>query len=219
MKIKGAIFDFDGTLFDSMKIWDTAGEKYLETLGIRIDYNLHDITKDLSMKQTACYLKDKFSLDLSHEDIISGVNTIVEKFYLYEALPKNGVVSFLERLKKEGASMCVATVTEHRLIKAALDRFDMTRFFDDIVTCEEVGHGKDEPMIYEEAMRRLKTGYDDTMVFEDALYAIRTAHNAGFTTTGIFDQSEKMQNELKMHCDYFINDYRHTEVFWNSVLS
>lgn len=217
MKIKGAIFDFDGTLFDSMGIWSTAGEKYLESLGIKAKPGLHEITRNLSMKQTADFLCGEYGIKLSCDDIISGINKTVESFYKKEALPKKGVVQFLEHGKSLGVSMCIATVTERYLIEAALERFGMRHLFEAILTCEEVGAGKNEAKIYQKGMECLGTAYDSTIVFEDALYAIRTAKNAGFKTVSVFDESEKEQNEIKKYGDYFIKDYSDTKYFWESL--
>lgn len=217
MKIKGAIFDFDGTLFDSMSIWETAGERYLESLGIKAEPHLHEKIKDMSMGQSAEYLKEKYNLDFSCEEIVVGFNKIVEDFYLTIALPKKGVVELLEKLKSLGIIMCVATVTERRLIEAALERCGMRHFFKKVLTCGDVGHGKDKPFIYRKAMGCIGSEHDTTVVFEDALYAMRTAKDDGFTTVGVYDKSEMAQSELKKFCDFFIEDYFRIDDFLSFI--
>ena len=57
--LKGAIFDLDGTLFDSMFIWDTAGEVYLRSIGIEPQEDLQKALKPMSLLQSAIYIRDK----------------------------------------------------------------------------------------------------------------------------------------------------------------
>lgn len=62
MRIKGAIFDFDGTLFDSMYIWDTAGETYLASIGVTPRPGVNEAVCALSLSQTASYLRASMTL-------------------------------------------------------------------------------------------------------------------------------------------------------------
>lgn len=81
MKIKGAIFDFDGTLFDSMSIWDTAGNDYLRSVGREPKEDLRQKLKPLSLYQSAVYIKNEYFLDISVDEIMNGINKTVEDFY------------------------------------------------------------------------------------------------------------------------------------------
>ena len=65
MSIKGIIFDFDGTLFDSMSIWETAGADYLSSLGYTAEEGLSEKLKAWSMMQSAEYLKEQYELPMS----------------------------------------------------------------------------------------------------------------------------------------------------------
>lgn len=60
--IQGAIFDADGTLLDSMGMWDTVGERYLISQGVRPPAGLRETLFPLSLAQCAVYLKDRFAL-------------------------------------------------------------------------------------------------------------------------------------------------------------
>ena len=152
MKIKCAIFDFDGTLFDSMFIWDSIGEIYLRSLGKEPKPSMREDVRPLSLYQSACYLKREYDLSLSAEELMAGVNRLIEHFYIHEVLPKPGVVDFLGRMKKADIPMCIATASDRRQIEAALCRCGADRYFEAVFTCGEVGHGKDEPVIFREAM-------------------------------------------------------------------
>ncbi len=211
MKIKCAIFDFDGTLFDSMFVWERAGEMYLRSIGANPKPNLNEEIKTLSLYQTACYFKKEYRLTCSPEEIMDDINKIVEHFYFNDVLPKAGVVEFVERIRKLGVRTCIATATDRYQIEAALKRCSMEHCFDAIFTCGEVGHGKDEPVIFQKAMHFFGADRTTTIVFEDAVHAAKTAKADGFTVAAVYDGSENCQEELRKTADFYLTDFEHTE--------
>ena len=77
--MKGAIFDFDGTLVDSMFIWDTFGEDYLRTLGKEPKENLTETFKTFTLEQAAEYYREHYDVTLSvGEKVITGKYTGTE---------------------------------------------------------------------------------------------------------------------------------------------
>lgn len=82
--IKSAIFDVDGTLLDSMKIWDNAGERYLSSVGKTAENGLSEKLCDMSLTEGAEYMKKQYALSFSTDEIVSGVLKIIEDFYFYE---------------------------------------------------------------------------------------------------------------------------------------
>ncbi len=80
-----------------------------------------------------------------------------------------------------------------------------------IFTCTEVGHGKDEPDIYEAGRRAMGTEKSETAVFEDAYYAVKTAKNAGFFVAGVYDRYEKQTEEIKKFADAYIENFSDLE--------
>ena len=86
--------------------------------------------------------------------------------------------------------MCVASSTAQELMSACLSRLRVADRFVFLLSCEEVGAGKNRPDVYLESARRLGAQPQEIAVFEDALYAARTAKEAGFYTVAVFDDSE-----------------------------
>lgn len=215
--IRGAIFDFDGTLFDSMFIWDTAGEVYLRSVGKGPEEGLQKVLKPMSLYQSAGYIKGHYNIPLSVEEIMDSINRTVEDFYFYTVQPKEGVITLLERLKENGVKMCIATATDRYQVDAALRRCGMEGFFSDIFTCTDVGCGKDEPVIFQKALKHLQTSRMDTIVFEDACHALRTAKMDGFITVAVYDSHEEEQEELHALADFVLNDYLNIDPFWDFV--
>ena len=215
--IQGIIFDFDGTLFDSMFIWDTAGEVYLRSIGKEPEDDLQKILKPMSLLQSAEYIREKYHIPISVEEIMDGVNRTVEGFYFHTVEPKPGVIDFLEELHRRNIKMCIATATDRYQVEAALKRCGMDRFFDAIFTCTEVGHGKDEPIIFRRAMEHFGADRRNTVVFEDAIHAVQTAKADGFTVAAVFDTSEQHQAEIQEFAECYIPDFEHTEDFWRLI--
>ena len=211
--LKGAIFDFDGTLFDSMFVWETAGEAYLSSLGIQPKECLQNSLKSMSLTQSAIYIAEKYNLKLDIQEIMAGINKTVENFYFHTVQPKQGVIEFLEFLKNMNVKMCIATATDRYQVEAALKRCDMDTFFSEIFTCTEVGFGKDEPIIFQKAMEDLNTSKEDTVIFEDAYYAVNTAKGNGFLTVAVYDSSEHRQSEIRTLADCYLEDFTQVDKF------
>ena len=206
MKISGAIFDVDGTLLDSMSIWDTIGADYLRSIGYIPRQNLNEIFKNMSLLQAAEYYRNEYGVTLRVEEIMSGVNAMLEQFYQYEAPLKPGAAELLARLRQNRVKLCIATATDRYLVEAALARCGVLSYFGEIFTCNGVGHGKDEPHIFEAALRFLGTERAETVVFDDALYAIRTAKEAGFPIAAVYDTHEKSQTEVRALSDFYLEN-------------
>ncbi len=206
MKLQGAIFDVDGTLLDSMSIWDTIGSDYLRSIGYEPRERLNEVFKNMSLLQAAEYYRREYGVTRSVQQITDGVNAMLERFYRYEAPLKPGAAELLARLGQAGVRLCIATATDRYLVEAALARCGALAWFDKIFTCGEVGRGKDEPMIFEAALDFLGTQKSQTVVFDDALYAVRTAKRAGFPVAAVHDVHEPAQAELRALADVYLED-------------
>ena len=217
--LKGLIFDFDGTLFDSMFIWDTAGEVYLRSIGKEPEADLQKTLKPMSLLQSAQCIREKYDIPLSVEEIMDGVNRTVEDFYFYTVEPKPGVIDFLEELHRRNIKMCIATATDRYQVEAALQRCKMRHFFSEIFTCTEVGSGKDRPEIFRKAMEYLQTDRTTTAVVEDAYHAAFTAKQDSFMVVGVYDSYESRQQELMSLVDVFLSDYFGLTNFWRFATS
>ena len=205
--IKGAIFDFDGTLVDSMFIWDTIGETYLRSLGKEPRENLTETFKTFTLEQSAEYYREHYGVPLSVREIVRDVNATVAEIYRTKVKCKDGIGVFLKKLHAEGVKMCVATVTDKPIVEDALKRLGILSYFEEIFTCAEVGCNKETPHIYRAALAYLGTKKEETVVFEDAFHALMTAKNDGFPVAAVRDTHENKQALMRANADYYISDY------------
>ena len=205
--IRGAIFDVDGTLLDSLSIWDTVAEDYLRSLGIEPRENLAETFKTFSLEQSAEYCRSVYGVKQSVKEIMDGIDAMMETFYRQTAPLKPGAAEFLRALAQNGVKMAVATATDRHLIEAALMRCGVCAYFLDMFTCTSVGKSKNEPDIYRAAREALGTKKEDTWVFEDAYHAAKTAADDGFPVAALFDASEDEQDALKKTAKLYLRSF------------
>ena len=205
--IKGAIFDLDGTILDSMFIWDKIGEEYLKSFGIKPKENLAEVFKTFTLKDSAEYYRKHYGMTLSEEEIIDGINNTVAKLYRTDVTLKPGIKQFLQRLSGMGTKMCIATVTDREIAEDTLTRLGVREYFCEIFTCSETGYNKENPEIYRQALQHLGTDKAETVVFEDAFHALKTAKNDGFLVAAVYDSHEPEQDEMKSISDYYVKDF------------
>ena len=118
-------------------------------------------------------------------------------FYKNEVELKKGVLEFLEYCSEKGIKMCVASATDVKLFKIAIERCGIGKYFTDILSCAELGKGKDQPDIYLKALETLGTSIEEACVFEDSHVAVETAAKIGIKTVGIYDKYNYGQEEMK----------------------
>ena len=201
---KGAIFDVDGTLLDSMPIWESVAEDYLKSKGITPRPGLNEALLEIGGHESSGYFQAEYGIRDSAEEIQAAILGLLEDFYFHTASLKEGVIETLESLRAEGVRMCVATATDRSLVKPALERCGILDYFGRIFTCGEEETSKNRPDIYIRAAGFLGTEIADTLVFEDAPYAIKSAKGAGFPVVAVYDFSAvNRQNEIKSLADYY----------------
>lgn len=204
--IKGAIFDMDGTLLDSMPVWHRLTQNYLKQFNVYITDEDFAACEGFSQPEVADYFLARHpELPLTRETMLGGMDALITSRYESIAVPKNGVLDFLERMRRQGVKMAIATLTARRHAeKALLDR-DMMQYFEFMLTIEDIGVSKREPDIYLAAAERLGLAPADCMVFEDAPYAGVTAHRAGFQLCGLAEPAYAAgEAELRSVSDVFI---------------
>lgn len=213
--INAAIFDMDGTFLDSMPYWMNAGSFFLESLQIQGEENLGEKLLDMTLPEGCIYLKEKYSLNLSPEQIEEKIKNILLSAYTNKISFKGTSLSFLKKLKESGSKIAVCTHTERSLFSPAFKRLGLENFFDYVISAKEFGLSKSHPEIFFHVAEKLNSKPEETWVFEDALYAIITAKRAGFKTAGIFDSSsQKDEEKIKKIATKYFYTYSEAESFF-----
>lgn len=207
--VEGIIFDVDGTILDSMMIWDEAPKLYLESQGCEVNENIGEITFDMTMAEGAQYMQKTYGLSLTEREIIDGINSRVYDFYAKKVQPKEGVSEFLEYVYSRGIPITIATSTERPMIEAALKRIGFDKYIKRIFTSTEIGKGKHYSDIFYAAINEMKSSVKNTWLMEDAVYSLETAKNIGLRTVGIYDFSSRdYQEDIKRLSDIYMKDWK-----------
>lgn len=204
-KINYAIFDADGTLMDSMHIWDTVDGAFLMMHGI---FPLEQkIFHKYGYFNAVDYMIETYNLNMTPDEVRSEVMKILEYYYHNVAAAKDGVKEFLEKLRVNGVRCVVATATDRAIMRAALERNGLLEYFEEVFSTKDIGISKQKPDIYNIARDYL--GADENLfIFEDAAYAIETAKAAGYRVVAVEDYSAENEREyIKEAADYYVTSY------------
>ncbi len=202
------IFDLDGTLIDSMPVWDNIGVDFLLSKGITPPYDLKETLSRMSFKEAADYFINELGLKMSVYDIIKGVTETAADKYRFEIPFKKGVYKFLEESYKSGKHMSILTASEEYYIIPLLKRLKADVFFENIITCSNINMSKSSFEIYIAAAEKMGYAKEKTAVFEDALHGVENSKKAGFFTVAVFDEAEKENIEkIKSVADIYLESF------------
>ena len=207
--IQAVIFDIDGTLVDSMRVWYDIDVEYFKILGIPMPPTIQKDIEGMSFTETAHYFKDTFQItDKTIDDIKLDWVRMAHEKYLYEIKAKSGAKEYMKFLKDQGVKIGCATSNEKSLAMAALTPHGFLEQVDSVRTACEVCAGKPAPDIYLKVAQDLGVDPKHCLVFEDIPNGMRAGKAAGMTVVAVEDESAKQhRSEIDKICDYYIEDY------------
>lgn len=171
--IKAVLFDLDGTLVDSMWVWNDIDVEYLGRFGLSLPETLQKEIEGMSFTETAVYIKQKFSIPDPIEKMKEDWNAMAFDKYVNEVPLKKGVPEFLALCRKKGIRLGIATSNSRQLVDAIIASHGLTEHFAGIVTGCEVNRGKPWPDVYLETARRCGVSPEHCLVFEDIVPGIQ----------------------------------------------
>ncbi|MBR3866793.1 MAG: HAD family phosphatase [Butyricicoccus sp.] len=206
--IQGAIFDVDGTLLDTMKLWETACSDFLRTLGITPDPDHDQKMFEMTVSEGVDYTIAYYKLSQDRQALMDGISDYAYRYYAEKSEARPGMSALVRALQARGIPMAAATSSERRQVEAGLARNGLLEPLTAIFTCTEVGAGKHHPDVYEAAWNAIGCPErGDVWVFEDALYAVRTAKTADFKVCGLFDPtSAENEQAIRAISDCYCTD-------------
>lgn len=195
MRFQGAIFDLDGTLLDSMGVWEDIDRAFLGRRGIPVPPDYMDKVAALSFPAAAVYTIERFGLTETPEALMREWSDMAQDAYAHRVPMKTGAGEYLVWLKQRGVKLAVATASSEDLFIPALKRHGVYDLFDAFTTLKEVARGKGFPDIYQRAAEKLGLEPAVCAVFEDLAAGVAGARAGGFIAVGVYDDHAAQDKE------------------------
>lgn len=206
---KGVIFDLDGTLIDSMGVWEQIDVDFLGKRGFQVPEDYLEAITPMGFEACADYTIQRFGLQETREDIIKEWFLMAIDAYSNDVALKPGALEFIRYLQEKEIKMSIATASDPELVYPALKRNKILNYFHNITTVKEAKRGKGFPDVYHLAADKMEIARDKCVVFEDIAEGLQGAKMGGYKTVGVYDaRSKDTIEKLKELCDMFIFDFK-----------
>ena len=205
--IKTYLFDFDGTLVDSMPTYVSAMLRILDENSISYDKDIVKIITPLGLIGTAEYFVE-LGINKPKEEIILLMKEYMAEGYFYHIPAKNNVIPVLKELKKKGCNLNVLTASPHITLDSCLKRLGIYDLFTNVWSCDDFYTTKADPDIYRMAAEQIGESIENILFLDDNFNADKTAKSAGMLVCGVYDDSSKdYVDDIKGITDYYIYDF------------
>lgn len=202
---KAIIFDMDGVIIDTEKIWKQAEKEVFSSFGVKVTDTHSKVTESMTTSQVTRFWYEKYpwkdtSLKEVEQMVVSRVTELIES----EECLIDGVKEFIEKLRAENYKIGLATNSPYKVIPTVLGRLEITHLFDTISSAEFEEKGKPDPAIYYTTAKKLGVQPKDCLVIEDSYSGMLAAKRAGMTVAGFTNGNEKIEFEI---ADYKIDSF------------
>lgn len=205
MSLKNYLFDFDGTLVDSMPHFASVMTRILDENGVKYPPDIIKIITPLGFVGTVKYYREELGIKLSEQEALDVMIRYLIDAYAHRVPLKDGVLEALLELKRRGHSLNILTASPHETLDPCLKRLKVYELFDNVWSCNDFGTGKIDPEIYRMAAEKMGVSVDDVIFLDDNLNADEAAKRAGVTVIGVFDEtSREYVDDMKVLCDGYI---------------
>jgi len=212
--LKTWLFDFDGTLVDSMPTYINAVMlRILDENGISYGEDIVKIITPLGYRGTAEYYV-QLGLQMSVEQIMAKMTEYAQHEYAHNVQAKPNVAEALRQLKARGDDLNVLTASPHSMLDPCLKRLGLYDLFRNVWSCDDFSTTKADPAIYRMAAEKMGVPVGEVWFLDDNLNADTTAKQAGMRVCGVYDESSKeYEGEMRAVADAYIYDFAELTAF------
>ena len=201
------LFDFDGTLVDSMPVYADMMLGLLREFGIPHTPDIIKVTTPLGYRGTA-ELFCRMGLPLGVDELVAVMTNRAVEAYTHRVPAKAHVPEVLRALRSRGDSLNVLTASPHAMLDPCLKRLGLYDLFDHVWSCDDFATTKADPEIYRMAASRIGQPVKAITFLDDNPGADKTAKRAGMRVIGVYDDSSsEYEQEMRDICDGYITDF------------
>lgn len=193
--IKLFLFDLDGTILDSLKIWNDIDLLFFKNHNLIMGEDYHIAIAPLTLEETATYTKNTYKLDIDEEQIMKEWSDLAIKEYAENVNLKKGVKEFLDYLKNKNVHLAIATSCNEEMFKPCLERYGIVSYFEQFYTSQNLKINKSNTNFFKEILNEYKIEPDQILFFEDSLASMKCAKSLGFNVVAVMDKKWKKQKE------------------------
>lgn len=193
--IKAVIFDMDGTLLDSMHVWDNVGDIYLSQQGISVQKDLQEYLSTMSIEESCHYLNEHYLHTKTVKQIQVDIEQIVLQRYEQDIPLKPGVKECIEHCLAQEVTLGVLSASSETMVNVALKRLGILSSFSFIMTCEKAGYSKRDPNLYHKTLEQFNLKGEECIFVEDAYHAIKCMKQEGYYVVAVYDDTNKQDWE------------------------
>lgn len=208
LDIKAIIFDLDGTLLDSCKVWFEVDKKFFAKRGREVPKDYGKIIGTMGLTQASIFTKESYGLEETPEEIFSEwMESVVDK-YTNEVQLKPNVNKYLDFLAENSIPMAVATASSKVMYEPCLKNNGIYDYFDHICDVKKFKNGKNTPELFLYVAKLLGYEPHEILIFEDTLHAIKVALEAGFNVCAVYEESCNDEKEKEKISSFYIKDFK-----------
>ena len=202
---KTYLFDFDGTLVDSMPTYVSVMLRILDENGVSYGDDIVKIITPLGYRKTAEYYISVLGMAANVDELVATMNSYAKYEYENNIGAKESVVETLKKMKARGDDLNVLTASPHTVLDPCLKRLGIWEIFSNVWSCEDFGTTKSDPKIYEAAAEKIGKTVGEVVFVDDNVNAVKIAKTAGMISVGIFDESSaEYADEFKDFADGYV---------------
>ena len=186
----GFLFDCDGTLLDTMKIWRQVEEELIDMAGGRIRDEDFIELQAVCIEDGARLLHERYGAGSSADELVGYVDRRLLGFYSDEVRAYDGAVEFVEKLRERDVVCGIVSSSPLRYLSAGLERCGLLGHMAAVVSTEDAGCSKQEARFYQLAAARMGASLETAWGMDDSLYAIEAMRASGLNTIGIYEDDK-----------------------------